>query len=124
MQISRRFLSVAIAAVALAASGPAFAHARLVHANPAKDAVVASPKVITLTFDDELVPAFSKFTVTMPMGSQSMPVPVKTHVDKDGKTITGLPSSKLAVGSYVVHWTATAKEDGHKMTGDVPFKVK
>jgi methionine-rich copper-binding protein CopC len=38
--------------------------------------------------------------------------------------MTGIPSSKLAAGSYVIHWTATAKEDGHKMTGDVPFKVK
>jgi methionine-rich copper-binding protein CopC len=124
MRPSRTYLSVAAAAVALIASGPALAHARLVHSNPAKDAVVASPKVITLTFDDELVPAFSKFTVTMPMGSQNMQVPVKTHVDKGGKTVTGIPSSKLAAGSYVVHWTATAKEDGHKMTGDVPFKVK
>jgi methionine-rich copper-binding protein CopC len=124
MRISRTYLGVAAAAAALVASGPAFAHARLVHSNPAKNAVVASPKVITLTFDDELVPAFSSFTVTMPMGSQSMNVAVKTHVDKDGKTMTGIPSSKLAAGSYVVHWTATAKEDGHKMTGDVPFKVK
>jgi methionine-rich copper-binding protein CopC len=124
MRISRTYLSVAAAVAALVASGPALAHARLVHSNPAANAVVASPKIIVLTFDDELVPAFSSFAVTMPMGSQSMKVPVKTHVDKDGKTLTGIPSGKLAAGSYVVHWTATAKEDGHKMTGDVAFKVK
>lgn len=124
MRVSKPYLGIAAAAMALVASGPALAHARLVHSNPAKNAVVASPKAIILTFDDELVPAFSSFTVTMPMGSQSMKVSVKTHVDKDGKTITGIPSSKLAAGGYVLHWTATAKEDGHKMTGDVAFKVK
>jgi methionine-rich copper-binding protein CopC len=106
------------------ASGPALAHARLVHSSPAANAVVASPKAISLTFDDKLVPAFSKFTVSMPMGKQTMNVPVKTHVEKDGKTVTGIPSAKLAAGSYVVHWSVAAAEDGHKMSGDVPFKVK
>ena len=124
MRISKTLLGTVAAAAALVISGPALAHARLIHSNPAKNAVVASPKAIVLTFDDKLVGAFSTFTVTMPMGSQTMKVPVKTHLDKGGKTLTGIPAAKFGAGSYVVHWSAAAAEDGHKMTGDLPFKVK
>ena len=124
MRVTKTYLGVIAAAAALVVSGPALAHARLVHSNPAKNAVVASPKAIMLTFDDQLVAAFSTFTVTMPMGSQAMKVPVKTHLDKGGKTMTGIPAAKLRAGNYLVHWTAAAAEDGHKMTGDLPFKVK
>lgn len=124
MRNLKTYLAAIAAVSVLSMSGPALAHARLMRSNPGKNAVVASPKAITLTFDDKLVAAFSTFTVTMPMSGQSMNVPVKTHLDKGGKTLTGTPSGKLGPGSYVVHWTAAAAEDGHKMSGEYSFKVK
>jgi methionine-rich copper-binding protein CopC len=124
MRISNKYPIALIALAALGTSGPALAHAKLVRSNPAMNAAVAAPKAITLTFDEKIVPAFSSFTVSMPMGSQTMQVPVKTHVDKDGKTLTGVPTGKLTAGSYVVHWTVAAADDGHKMSGDLNFKVR
>jgi methionine-rich copper-binding protein CopC len=110
------------AAVALAASGPAFAHAHLVRSNPAAGATVhTGPKTITLTFDERLVPAFSKFELTMPAHG-GMKVPVKTAVSPDGKRIVGTLANRLGAGAYKVVWIV-AGSDGHKMTGEVAFKV-
>ncbi|MBN9319273.1 MAG: copper resistance protein CopC [Caulobacterales bacterium 68-7] len=109
-------------ATALLATSPAWAHAQLVSSNPAANAAVAAaPKVITLTFNEKLVPAFSKFELTMPEHG-GMKVPVKTTVSTDGKSITGTPEAALAKGAYKIVWTA-ASADGHKMNGEVAFKV-
>ena len=109
-------------ATALVASSPAWAHAHLVSSNPAANAAVAAaPKVITLTFNEKLVPAFSKFELTMPEHG-GMKVPVKTSVSKDGKSVTGTPQSALTKGAYKIVWSA-ASADGHKMNGEVAFKV-
>ena len=115
-------LAALAGATALIASSPAWAHAHLVSSNPAANAAVAAaPKVITLTFNEKLVPAFSKFELTMPEHG-GMKVPVKTTVSEDGKSITGTPQAALGKGAYKVLWTA-ASADGHKMTGEVTFKV-
>ena len=77
-------LAALAGATALIASSPAWAHAHLVSSNPAANAAVAAaPKVITLTFNEKLVPAFSKFELTMPEHG-GMKVPVNTTVSKDG----------------------------------------
>src|SRR5688572_28460318 len=108
-------------AAALAAASPAFAHAELVRSNPAANATVkTSPRTITLTFNERVVPAFSKFELTMP--AHRMEVPVRTTVSRDGKRIVGTVQSRLMKGSYRVSWTA-AGSDGHKMTGSYTFKV-
>jgi methionine-rich copper-binding protein CopC len=115
---------VAVSALALAAlAGEASAHAKLVKSDPAANATVAAPKTITLTFDDELAPAFSKFAVTMPT-MKDMAVKVKTVVSKDHKSIVGTPAAPLSAGAYSISWTAAAADDGHKTTGKVPFTVK
>ena len=115
-------LAALAGATALVVSSPAWAHAHLVSSNPAANAAVAvAPKVITLTFNEKLVPAFSEFELTMPEHG-GMKVPVKTTVSKDGKSITGTPQSALTNGAYKIVWSA-ASADGHKMTGEVAFKV-
>jgi len=109
------------AALALVASGPALAHAHLVSSNPAANATVhTGPQTITLTFNERLVAAFSKFELTMP--EHGMTIPVRTTLSRDGKRIVGTLPSRLAKGSYAVAWTA-ASADGHKMTGTLSFKV-
>ena len=122
---SGKFAIGAIAGAAtLFGASPAFAHARLVKSDPAANASVAAPKAISLTFDDELVPAFSKAELVMDMKGMPMKVPVKVVFSKDGKTMTATPQAGITPGNYHVEWTAAAAEDGHKMTGEVPFKVR
>jgi copper resistance protein C len=114
------FAAVGVASMLVATQ--AWAHAHLVSSNPAANAAVtAAPKTITLTFNEKLVPAFSKFELTMPEHG-GMKVPVKTSVSKDGKSITGTPQSALTKGAYKIVWSA-ASADGHKMNGEVAFKV-
>ena len=120
---NRLFSLAALAgASALLATSPAWAHAHLVSSNPAANATVtAAPKAITLTFSEKLVPAFSKFELTMPEMSD-MKMGVKTALSADGKSIVGTPSAALPKGTYKIVWTA-ASADGHKMNGEVSFRV-
>jgi len=112
--------AIAGAAVLLAAS-PAFAHTELVRSSPAANATVkTSPRTITLTFNERVVPAFSKFELTMP--AHSMKIPVTTTVSRDGKRLVGAVASRLMKGSYKIVWTA-AGADGHRRTGEVAFRV-
>jgi methionine-rich copper-binding protein CopC len=119
----RKALSTALAlgAAALLSSTQAGAHASLVKSDPAANATVAAPKTITLTFDEELTPAFSGFNVMM---GGSMKMPVKTTVSADHKTITGLLRGPVMAGAYKISWHAAAADDGHKSMGVLTFIVK
>lgn len=117
------FIAAGIAAsAALLLAGTALAHAHLVKSTPAASATVAAPKAISLTFNEKLTPAFSKFELVMPT-MNNMAVAVKTSVSKDGLTITGTPQAPLMPGVYKINWHA-ASSDGHKMDGAVDFTVK
>jgi copper resistance protein C len=114
-------IHAAAAAVALLTAAPALAHAKLVGSNPAANAAVAAPRTISLTFSDKVVPAFSSFEVVM--DGHDMKVPVNTVVSKDGKTITGTVRGGMMAGTYKIVWRIAAS-DGHRMTGEVPFRVR
>lgn len=117
------FAAAGIAASAvLLLAGTASAHAHLVKSTPAANATVASPKAISLTFNEKLTPAFSKFELVMPTMS-NMAVAVKTSLSKDGLTLIGTPQAPLMPGVYKINWHA-ASDDGHKMDGAVDFTVK
>lgn len=118
MKIASCAIAIAAASM-LAVASPALAHAHLVKSDPAANATVRSgSKTITLTFDDKLVPAFSKFTLAMP----GMGMPVKTAVSSDGKSIVGTLPAPLSKGAYTITWNA-ASVDGHKTSGTFAFKV-
>lgn len=120
---SGNFAFAAIAgATALMMASPAFAHAKLVKSDPAANATVTAPKAISLTFNEELVPAFSKAELSM--DGMKMTVPVKIAVSKDGKTLVATPQGKVTPGAYHVKWTAAAADDGHRTQGEVAFKVR
>jgi methionine-rich copper-binding protein CopC len=117
------FIAAGLAAsAALLFAGAASAHAHLVKSTPEANATVAAPKTISLTFNEKLTPAFSKFELVMPTMS-NMAVSVKTAVSKDGLTITGTPTAPLTPGVYKINWHA-ASSDGHKMDGAVDFTVQ
>lgn len=112
-----------VGTAALLFASSAGAHAHLVKSNPAANATVAAPKTITLTFNEKLAPAFSKFELIMP-GMNNMSLKVKTSVSKDRRSIVGKPRGKLTPGAYKIAWHAASSDDGHKMDGTVPFTVK
>ena len=115
------FAGLAASAAMLIASSAA-AHAHLVTSTPVANATIASPKTISLTFNEKLTPAFSRFELSTPT-MNSVKVKMKTAVSKDRLTIVGKPQGKLMPGAYVITWQA-ASSDGHKMNGVVPFTVK
>lgn len=122
MKYSHKLLAGLAGIAALGMAGPALAHARLTASNPANNAVVSTaPRAITLTFNERVVPAFTKVELTMPEHG-SMAVPVRVNVADDGKTVTAAPQSKLGKGAHRIVWTA-ASADGHKMNGNVNFKI-
>ena len=114
-------LAIALSAGALLAASQASAHASLIKSDPAANATVAAPKFITLTFDEDLTPAFSGFDVMM---GGSMKMPVKTTVSADRKTITGVFTGSVMSGVYKISWHAAAADDGHTSTGVLAFTVK
>lgn len=113
---------LAAAAAALTAS-PLSAHARLLRSMPAANASTPSPKRLTLTFSERLVPAFSKLELVMPMNGRNVAIPVKSGVSADGRTLVGIPQRPLSKkGAYLIKWSATSS-DGHRLAGFVPFRV-
>jgi methionine-rich copper-binding protein CopC len=66
-----RSLVLSAIAGAVLAAGPAFAHAKLVTANPAPNATVrAVPNQLQITFNEPVLPRFVTLTVTGPDGKQ------------------------------------------------------
>jgi methionine-rich copper-binding protein CopC len=100
----------------LLAVAPAFAHAKLTASDPAANASVTPPKLIKLTFSENLEPAFSSAELTDAAGKT---VPVSKSVG--GATITLLPLT-LQPGAYKVTWHSVGR-DTHRMSGSFSFKV-
>ena len=118
--INRRLaLSSVLALSIIGVAAPASAHARLISSAPARDARVASPASLRLTFSERAVPAFSTLEIA---DSQGRAVPVRVTVSEDGLTLTGVPGRRLAAGLHTVTWRI-ATSDGHRMTGSYTFTV-
>lgn len=112
-----------VAAAAAVAASPVSAHAHLVSSSPASNASAPSPKRLTLTFSERLVPAFSKLQLVMPMSGRNVPVAITTGMGADGRTLIGVPQSpRLMKGAYLIKWTA-ASFDGHRTSGTLPFRI-
>ena len=119
MSIHRVFAAAALVAIISAPAPVAVAHARLVSSTPAADASVSPPSVISLTFSDRMVPAFSTFELV----SAGRAIPVRITVSEDRKTMSGRPVRALPAGTYTVDWRI-ASGDGHRMTGAFNFTVR
>ncbi len=127
--IKFRRLFAAPVLAALAFSGAAHAHTKLVKSTPAANAVVAKPSKIILTFNEKLVAKFATTTLTMTgMPGMADHAPMKISgftsvMSKDGKTMTLLMKRALAAGTYNLKWAA-AGADAHRMEGSFTFTVK
>lgn len=116
--MKRSVFAVAAVATFLAASEAA-AHAKLVSANPAVGATGSAPRQIVLRFSEKLQPKFSAFDVTY----HGAPVPMKTAVGRDRRTLVGAPTRPLARGAYQVMWHAVTA-DTHRIKGSYTFTVR
>lgn len=123
-----RLLLAAPFLAAMAFSGAAHAHAKLVKSTPAANAVVAKPTKIVLTFNEKLIAKFATTTLTMTaMPGMKDHAPMKisgvtSAMSKDGKTMTLMMKRALVAGTYELKWAA-AGSDAHRMEGGFTFTV-
>lgn len=102
----------------------AHAHAALQQSTPAANAVVASPDVLDLVFNETLVPRASRLKLLMQHGSSTMPIEdFTTEIVNNGKTLRAKLPRPLAPGVYTVEYRAVGG-DNHPMTGNFSFTVR
>ena len=114
----RNLITIVIVLFAALASTGAFAHAFLDHASPRVGSTVqAAPNELTLSFTQNLEPAFSNVQVTGPNGAR---------VDQGKAQISGntmrVGLRPAGAGTYHVHWQALSV-DTHKTQGSFTFHV-
>lgn len=118
-----RVLASLFVTSALVVSQAALAHAHLKTQYPAAKAVMdASPQALTLTFGEDIEPAFSGVDI---LDAQQQPMPV-AKAQRNGRQHNQLIvplSQPLPAGSYQVNWHVLSV-DGHKTQGNYSFSVK
>ncbi|MEU8238389.1 copper resistance protein CopC [Actinoplanes missouriensis] len=115
----RLVIAVAVVLGVLAPGAPAWAHAQLVAADPAKDAVLAAaPAAVTLRFNERINPDFITIVVSDP-AKQRVPASDVTVDDVSGTlTLTGALGNGVHTVAYRV-----VSVDGHTVQGSYPFTV-
>lgn len=103
-------------------SASAIAHALLERSVPAAGAVLNNaPATVTIFFDSELEPVFSKLVVKNDQGEEvsqgNGDIASGNH-----KSLAAKLSTK-ASGAYHVYWNVVSR-DGHRASGDFTFTVK
>ena len=97
-------------------------HADLKSSIPAKDATVAAPKMVTLTFTEAVTLSLCGISIYQANGTTLVEkLVVKATSDK--ATITGAVTKPLAPGKYVIKWKNGAADDGHPESGSFGFTV-
>jgi methionine-rich copper-binding protein CopC len=111
-----------VIAAAAALAGPAYAHSKLVTANPAPNSVVRqAPQRISITFNEPVLPRFVTIAVTGPAGALHV---MGVEVDPKNKArVSTVVHGGGKPGTYKVDWSA-AGSDMHKMTGTYSFTVR
>lgn len=124
-----RSFAAGLALAGLAIAAPAFAHPRLVSAEPAQGATAGKVDRITLNFSEPLIAALSGIDVMMTgmPGMEHHPAMkmsgVRTSVGPDGKTLVASLARPLPAGSYEADWHAVST-DTHRVAGKITFDVK
>ena len=115
-------LSVVLGAASLA-SPQVMAHATIQLSEPAANAQLdKSPGAITLTFNEDVEPAFSSIVLQDATG-KAVPDIGKAAVDATNKRLLKLDLPALKSGGYIVRWVAVGP-DGHRRNGQYNFSVK
>ena len=115
-------LSMLFAAAGTTVAVPAWAHAALQSATPAKDEeVTAAPKEITLRFNEKLEAAFSNAKLIDSTGKEISTG--KATLDAANPSVMKLAVPALSPGKYKVEYTGVG-HDGHRRKGDYVFTVR
>ncbi|KTR89294.1 copper homeostasis periplasmic binding protein CopC [Pantoea dispersa] len=120
---SRRVIALLLAGATLSFSQLALAHAHLKAPVPMDNAVVErAPQQLTLTFTEDIEPAFSGVEMT---NAQQQPVALeKAQLNPQQHDQLIVPIAQpLASGHYQVNWHVLSV-DGHKTKGSYSFSVK
>jgi methionine-rich copper-binding protein CopC len=125
MRTSRTFFL--FLSLIIAAAPGAWAHARLIRAEPGKGATVSAPKQIDLWFNELLEDGFNTVTVfpeaELSSGEKhSNLTNGKPMVDGKDRTHLSVKLNPLAPGEYVVEWRVLSR-DGHSAPGRSTFHV-
>lgn len=116
----KALLALAAVLAVLLPGTPAWAHAQLVSADPAKDATLpTAPTAVTLTFSERLNPDFTTIVVS-DAAKQRVPASAPA-VDAAAGSVT--LTQALNNGSYTVAYRVVSV-DGHTVQGSYAFTVK
>ncbi len=116
-----RLLLAGAAALALAPTTHAFAHAYPKTATPPINGMVqTAPAQVAIEFDDELEARFCSIAVTDSAGHRVDDG--KAQVSPDDPKHLSVAVKPLAAGTYTVNWKAT-DTDTHKTAGHYTFMV-
>lgn len=115
----KALLALAAVLVVLLPAAPAWAHAQLVSADPAKDATLSkAPASVTLTFSERLNPDFTTIVVS-DAGRRRIPAATPAVDGGVGSVALG---GRLGNGAYTVAYRVVSA-DGHTVQGSYPFTV-
>lgn len=126
MKLVYRLAAAVLLAAPLAVPTVALAHTKVVASTPAQGATVKSPRVVTLTFSEALLPptaAASIVMTAMPGMANHGEMAIRnftTAWSNGNKTMTLKLKQPLRAGTYEARWQA-AGADGHRMKGVVNF---
>ncbi|MEV4004779.1 copper resistance CopC family protein [Actinomadura sp. NPDC049753] len=109
--------AAALAAVLATTAVPASAHTALTSASPGKNATVAAPSQIVLTYGDPV--RLPRVVVTAGSGEQYQAGPARAVDNKVTQAVGGT----LPDGKYTVGWRVVAS-DGHPVEGTYTFTVQ
>ena len=129
MQLRNLIATAALAVGAISASVTASAHTRVVSSLPAQGATVAATRVVTLNFNEALLPPTTAATIVMtamPGAANHGEMAIRnftTAWSNNNRTLTLNLRQPLRAGRYEVRWQG-AGADGHRMNGTVAFSVR
>lgn len=106
-------------AIILAAGS--FYHTALKASSPARNAVVAAPTSVSLTFTEKVNAALSSIIILKADSSEVEKLVVKPT--SDPARIEGAVKSRLAPAKYIIRWK-TVSADGHVVRNVFAFTVK
>lgn len=117
----RHALAVPIIALAIAVTGPAMAHAKLVGTSPEADATIAeSPSEIRLVFNEGVAAALSGIEIAADGVAETTGIaPVESG---EADELVFPIAEPLKSGTYRVEWHAVS-DDMHRIEGEFRFTV-
>ncbi|WP_308121237.1 copper resistance CopC family protein [Paractinoplanes bogorensis] len=117
--MKRILLALAAVVAVLAPAAPAWAHAQLLSAVPARDqTLTTAPTAVTLTFSEKLNPEFVT-VVLSDAGRQRLPLSAPAV---DGSEATATLTQPIGNGTYTVAYRVVSR-DGHTVQGSYGFTV-